>query len=313
MGDDVYGEDPTVRRLEEEVAGILGFEAALFVSSGTMGNNLAVKVWTRAGDEVLCEERGHSLDWELAGVAALCGVLVRPVRHLRGRVTPDHIARLARPSFYARSSVTLAITENTHNMAGGLVTTPADMAATIEAAHAAGMKLHVDGARLWNAAVALSCTEADLVRGADSVMVCLSKSLGAPVGSLFVAPRAAVEEARRWRKQWGGGMRQVGVLAAAGLVAVARRSRLAEDHEKARAIVKELSGVTVRVIEPETNIVVIADIGFGSARVMQTMSERGFRISTIDTTTVRLVTHQDVSHQECVAAGRALAEVIALG
>jgi threonine aldolase len=211
---------------------------------------------------------------------------------------------------WLQSKVSLVILENTHNMAGGTATAAATMTRSIEAAHAAGMRVHVDGARLWNAAVALEETEADLVRGADSVMAGLSKGLGAPVGSMFAASRDAVREARRWRKQWGGGWRQAGVLAAAGLVALDRRARLAEDHEKARRIADALRGTRANVVPPETNIVVI---GFDSDRavdVQNKVKERSIQISTVDPRTIRLVTHLDVTMDDCERAGQVLAETL---
>lgn len=310
VGDDVWGEDPTVRRLEERVADLLGFEAALFIPSGTMGNNLAIRLWTRPGDEVLCDARGHSFDWELAGAASLSGVLVRPVVTERGLVLPEHIAAAAKPRMWLQARTSLVILENTHNMAGGTAAGKTEMARSIDAARAASLRLHVDGARLWNAAVARGEKEADLVRGADSAMVGLSKGLCAPIGSLFAASRDAVTEARRWRKQWGGGWRQAGVLAAAGLVALDLRPRLAEDHAKARAMAEGLRGARAHVIPPETNILVVRLPGETAADVQRAANERGVRISIVDPRTIRAVTHLDVTTQECERAARALAEIL---
>jgi threonine aldolase len=310
VGDDVWGEDPTVQKLEGRVADLLGFEAALFVPSGTMGNNLAIRLWTRPGDEVLCDARGHSFDWELAGAAALSGVLVRPAATERGLVLPEHIAAAAKPRMWLQAKTSLVILENTHNMAGGTAAGRDEMSRSIRAARDASLRVHVDGARLWNAAVARGESEADLVRGADSAMVGLSKGLCAPVGSLFVASRDAVTEARRFRKQWGGGWRQAGVLAAAGLVALDLRPRLAEDHEKARRIAAALRGARARAIPPETNIVVVRLEDDRAADVVRAMGERGVRISTVDPRTIRLVTHLDVTIEECERAGSALAEVL---
>ncbi|MEO5762536.1 MAG: GntG family PLP-dependent aldolase, partial [Vicinamibacteria bacterium] len=207
VGDDVFGEDPTAIRLQDQVARMLGFEAGLFMPSGVMANEVAIRLWTRPGDEVLCDAHSHIVDYELSGMAALSGVTPRTVATVRGHVSAADVAASKRPQTYFRSEVTLLVLENTHNLAGGTVTTASDMQASIVAARELGLKVHVDGARLWNAAVALDCPPADLVRGADSAMVTLSKGLCAPVGSLLCSDRESIERARRVRKQLGGGMR----------------------------------------------------------------------------------------------------------
>jgi len=308
VGDDVFEEDPTAARLERQVAAMLGFEDALFMPTGVMANEVAIRLWTRPGDEVLCDAHSHIVDYELSGMAALSGVIPRTVVTERGHVTAEHVAASTRPRAYYRSEITLLVLENTHNLAGGTVTTADDMRKSIAAAHLTGLKVHVDGARLWNAAVALGVSPAELVRGADSAMVTLSKGLCAPVGSILCSSREATLRARRVRKQFGGGMRQIGHLAAAGIVAVETMvARLAEDHEKARrlaALAREAS--RARVVAPETNIVFV----HFDAPVAQTLGARleegGIRASVMGDKALRFVSHRDVTLDECEAAGRSL-------
>ena len=220
VGDDVFGEDPTVARLEARVAELLGFEAALFVPSGTMGNAIAIRVLTSRGDEVLVERRSHVVRYELSALSVLSGVMPRMVDAPAGHLTPDDRPGRRGPPAYYKSDVTLVVLENTHNLAGGTVLGAAESREVIAAAREAGFAIHVDGARIWNAAVALGVSPSALVAGADTVMTCLSKGLGCPVGSLVASSRTRIEKARRVRKLLGGGMRQAGVLAAAGLVAL---------------------------------------------------------------------------------------------
>ncbi|MBX7184504.1 MAG: PLP-dependent transferase [Vicinamibacteria bacterium] len=310
VGDDVFGEDPTAARLQERVAAMLGFEAALFMPSGVMANEVAIRLWTRPGDEVLCDAHSHVVDYELSGMAALSGVIPRTVTTERGHVTARDVAASKRPRTYFRSEITLLVLENTHNLAGGTVTTAADMQASINAARERGLKVHVDGARLWNAAVALGCGPAELVAGADSAMVTLSKGLCAPVGSILCADRDSIERARRIRKQFGGGMRQIGHLAAAGLVAVDTMvSRLAEDHEKARRLAEIASGAAaVRVTPPETNILFVHLETPKAQTIADRLLAGNIHASVMGDSALRFVTHKDVSLAECEAAGAAFAE-----
>ena len=310
VGDDVFEEDPTAIQLEQRVAAMLGFEAALFMPSGVMGNEVAIRLWTRPGDEVLCDAHSHVVDYELSGMAALSGVIPRAVVTERGHVTAREVAASKRPKTYFRSEITLLVLENTHNLAGGTVTTAEDMQASIEAARALGLKVHVDGARLWNAAVALGASPADLVRGSDSTMVTLSKGLCAPVGSLLCASREAVERARRIRKQFGGGMRQIGHLAAAGLVAVETMvSRLAEDHAKAKRLAALTSGARgARVSPPETNILFVYFDRPAAQDLANHLKRERVLASVMGESALRFVTHRDVSMEDCEAAGTALIE-----
>jgi threonine aldolase len=312
VGDDVYGEDPTVLRLQERVAGLLGFEAALWLPTGTMANEVAIRILTRPGQEVLVEERSHVVQMELAGMAVLSGVVPRVVRSDDGHLRADEIRAARRPPSYMRSSLGLVILENTHNFAGGTVADDGMMADAIAAAHEIGAHVHVDGARLWNAAIALGVPPSSLIAGADTAMVTLSKGLCAPAGSVLVSSRARIEEARSVRKQLGGGMRQVGILAAAGLVGVDTMvDRLAEDHGHAAVLAAALSRCRgVRVSPARTNIVVAELTGRGALEVAALLAGRGVLASTTDARTLRLVTHHDVSAEDCARAAEIVAETL---
>ena len=310
VGDDVFGEDPSAIRLETRVASMLGFESAIFMPTGVMANEVAIRLWTRPGDEVLCDAHAHIVDYELSGMAALSGVIPRTIVTARGHVLAKDIAAAKRPRSYFRSEITLLVLENTHNLAGGTVATAADMQASIATAHEHGLKVHVDGARLWNAAIALGCDLKDLVRGADSAMVTLSKGLCAPVGSILCADPEAIERARRIRKQFGGGMRQIGHLAAAGLVAVETMvSRLAEDHAKAKhlaEIAERAKGASV--VHPETNILFVHFNAPNAQHLGESLQNAGIRASVMGQSALRFVTHRDVTLEDCEVAGAALVE-----
>lgn len=313
VGDDLYCEDPTVNRLQETAAAILGFEAALFVPSGTMGNEIAIRLLTEPGQLVLAEERSHVIEYELAAMAALSGVMARPVRAPEGRLTPDLLREASKPRAFNRPAVGLVVLENTHNLAGGTVATVAEMRDAIEVSRELGFRVHVDGARLWNAAVALDVPLAELVRGADTVMVALSKGLCCPVGSLLLGSAERMERARRIRQLFGGGMRQAGVLAAPGLVALETMiPRLAEDHENAGLLAEALAQLPGVVVTPaRTNIVVARLQGRTAADVASALRVRGVLASAMDRTTLRLVTHHDVSREDCTRAALLLREALA--
>src|SRR5580698_8691778 len=237
VGDDVYGEDPTVNRLEKDAAEVFGREAAIFVPTGTMGNQIAIRLHTEHGQEVICEARAHVLDWEMAMMAAFSGCQARAVAAERGILTWQHIKPAISPKIYYRAQTGLISLENTHNMAGGTVTPLAVFEEIWAGAKEAGLPVHLDGARVFNAATALGLSVKELTRGFDTVMFCLSKGLGAPVGSMLVGSREAIDRARSFRKALGGGMRQAGVLAAAGLIALEEGpALLAEDHRNARVL-----------------------------------------------------------------------------
>jgi threonine aldolase len=308
VGDDVYGEDPTVNRLEQKAAEMLGMEAALFVPSGTMGNAIAVRLLTERGDEVLVERRSHVVRYELAGMSVISGVMPRMVDGAGGHLAPDQVRQAVSPHAYYKSDVKLVVLENTHNLGGGTVQAVAEQRAVIAAARECGFRVHLDGARLWNAAVALGVPPAALAEGADTVMTCLSKGLCAPAGSLVVSTRERIAEARRVRKLLGGGMRQAGVLAAAGLVALETLvPRLAEDHANARLLGAALAaGRGVKLAPVETNIVVAVLTGRTAPEAVAALRERGVLGTAMDTQTLRFVTHRDVSRPDCERAAAAI-------
>jgi threonine aldolase len=312
VGDDVYGEDPTVNRLQERAAEMLGFEAALFMPTGTMGNEVAIRLLTRPGQEVLLEERSHVARHEVGGMAVLSGVLARTLASPDGKLTPAMIREAGGPRAYYCPEVRLVILENTHNLAGGIVSSVEETRALLAACRECGFNVHLDGARLWNAAVALGVSLRELAAGADTVMVALSKGLCAPAGSLLASSRDRIQEARRIRKQLGGGMRQVGVLAAAGLVALETLiPRLAEDHANARLLAGALAGCRGVTVAPvATNIVVAVLEERRAAEAAARLAEEGVRASVMDPRTLRLVTHADVSRSDCEKAAAALTRVL---
>jgi threonine aldolase len=318
VGDDIYGEDPTVNRLEQRAAEILGKEAGLFVPTGTMGNVIAIKIHTEHGQEVVCESRAHILDWELSMTAWFAGCLVRPVYVEDGILTWTKLRDALRfPSPHCAPTGLIEI-ENTHNMAGGTVY-PMDVLQEICAnAHEHGIPVHMDGARIFNAACYLNRPVRELAAPADTVMFCLSKGLGAPVGSMLVGPAKAIERGRLYRKRLGGAMRQVGVLAAAGLIALEEMPhRLGEDHANARFLAGELAKLSGLKLHPErvqTNIVVfdVSDTGLNSAEFIARLKPHGVLMSEASTPReVRAVTHFDVSRGDCAQAAVAVAELLA--
>ncbi|HEU5233379.1 MAG TPA: GntG family PLP-dependent aldolase [Terriglobales bacterium] len=315
VGDDVYGEDPTVNRLEASAARIFGREAALFVPTGTMGNQIAIKVHTRPGQEIICEERAHILDWEMAMPALFSGCLIRTLRGEDGILTWSEIKNKIPSSSYARAQTGLIELENTHNMAGGAITAPEVTNEICRQAHDRGIPVHLDGARIFNAAVALGRPVAEVAGKVDSVMFCLSKGLGAPVGSMLVGSRKFIDQARSVRKALGGGMRQAGVLAAAGLIALEEMpNRLDEDHTNARWLAGSLADVPGIKIAPEkvrTNIVIfdISGTKLDSAAFLQRLKEKNVIASAVSQSLVRLVTHFDVTREDCEQAVEAIRAV----
>ena len=306
VGDDVYGEDPTVRALEERVAATFGHEAALFTATGSLANVLAVRGLVAPGQEVLCEAAAHIARAELGAHGAVSGITMRTWSHARGQVDLDALETLFAPDLGPFLVATAAVSvENSHNFAGGAVLPAGDLDALRAWADAKGVRVHLDGARIWNAHVATGVPLERYGAAADVLCVCLSKGLGAPVGSLVVGPADLLAEARVWRKRLGGGMRQAGILAAAGLYALDHHiERLAEDHEHAR-LLAEACGVDPATID--TNIVVVPSddaTGFVAAA-----RERGVLVSAVGARTVRLVTHLDVTREDAEAAALALAEL----
>ena len=314
VGDDVYGEDPTINKLEAAAAERFGREAAIFVPTGSMGNSIAIKLHTRPGQEVLCESRAHILDWEMAMVAQFSGCVTRTVAADRGILTWAHIKPAIAPKIYYKAQTGLISLENSHNMAGGTVTPLPVLEEIWAGAKASGLPVHLDGARVFNAAAALRIPVAELTRGFDTVMFCLSKGLGAPVGSMLVGSRALIDEARMVRKALGGGMRQAGVLAAAGLIALNEMTeRLVEDHANARLLAEAVAavpGVEIDMATVQTNIVIFTLTSGGAAEFVHALKERGVASSAIGTHQVRFVTHFDVSREDCEQAAKASVEVL---
>lgn len=315
VGDDVYGEDPTVNRLERDAAAMFCREAALFVPTGTMGNQIAIRLHTQHGQEVICEARAHVLDWEMAMAAAFSGCQLRPVAGERGVLTWDRIRQAIGPKIYYRAQTGLVCIENTHNMAGGTVTPLATMREICEGAHEAGLPVHLDGARIFNAAVSLGVSVAELTHGCDTVMFCLSKGLGAPAGSMLVGSREAMERARAFRKALGGGMRQVGVLAAAGLIALHQMTaRLADDHANARLLAEAIAAEPTAEIDlaaVETNIVIFDLRGDSDAAAFCAgLKAKGVLASAIGPRSIRFVTHYDVDRESCRSAAGIVVELL---
>jgi threonine aldolase len=314
VGDDVYGEDPTVNRLESDAAAMFGREAALFVPTGTMGNQIAIRLHTQHGQEIICEARAHVLDWEMAMTSAFSGCQLRAVEGERGVLSWDRIRQAVGPKIYYRAQTALICIENTHNMAGGTVTPLAAMREICEGAHEAGLPVHLDGARIFNASVVLSVGVAELTAGCDTVMFCLSKGLGAPVGSMLVGSKEAMERARNFRKALGGGMRQAGVLAAAGLVALHEMTaRLADDHANARLLAEAVAAEPNAEIDlgaVQTNIVIFSLRGGDANGFCQRLKEKGVLASAIGPDAVRFVTHFDVDREACARAAVVVAEAL---
>jgi threonine aldolase len=315
VGDDVYGEDPTVNRLEARAAEIFGREAAIFVPTGTMGNQIAIRLHTQHGQEVICEVRSHILDWEMAMMSAFSGCLPRTIAGERGVLTWSQIRAAIAPKIYYRAATGLISLENTHNMAGGTVTPLPIYEEIWQGAVDAGLPLHLDGARVFNAAVALGISVTDLTRGFDTVNFCLSKGLGAPVGSILVGSRALIDRARIYRKALGGGMRQAGILAAAGLIALEEGPlRLHEDHANARLLADAIAaceGADIDLPSVQTNIVFFTLKDGGDAPgLVATLKSEGILCSAIGSRAVRLVTHSDVSREQCERCAAVLVRLL---
>lgn len=317
VGDDVYSEDPTVNKLQDRAAELFGREAALFVPSGCMGNLLAIMGWTQRSNEVLCEQRAHVNLYELASMSAIAGVMPRAVPAPDGILTWELIEPVIREKIYYDSQTALVTLENTHNMHGGTVY-PTSVAEEIcERAHAMRLRVHLDGARIFNAAVALGKSVADITRKFDSVMFCLSKGLGAPVGSMLAGPREFIKQAHINRKMLGGGMRQAGVLAAAGLIALEESPKgLKRDHENAQLLALNLSAIRGIKIDPKrvfTNIVIfdVRETGRTAAEICDELGANNILCLSTDKYSVRMVTHCDVDRAGIDRAVAATADVLA--
>ena len=306
VGDDVYGEDPTVNLLQEKAAELFGKEAALFVPTGSMGNQIAVKLHTKQGDEVIIEERGHIFNYEMGTPAVVSGVMIRPVRAANdnGMLTWAEIestVHINQP-YYACPTGLICL-ENTHNFGGGSVMSAEQTSEICQKAHNLKLPVHLDGARIFNSAVAQFETVANLTKDVDSVQFCLSKGLGAPVGSMLLGKKDFIAEARSWRKRFGGGMRQVGILAAAGIIALEESPKVLHlDHENAKRLadgVANIKGISIDAEKVQTNIILFDVTGTGktSAEICGALKEENIFAIPFGKD-IRMVTHYDVSRED---------------
>jgi len=316
VGDDVFMEDPTVNRLQERAAQLFGREASLFVPSGSMGNLTCIIAHTRPGQEVICEGKGHIYNYEMAAMSAVAGTLPRVVSAEDGIMTWEQISRAIRPKAYSRSQTALISLENTHNMAGGTVYPTQLMHEICDRAHDAGIAVHLDGARIFNAATYLGEGVAEMTKKFDSIQFCLSKGLGAPVGSVIVGSKAFIERCRSIRKMLGGGMRQAGVIAAAGLIALEKGpKRLRIDHENAGLLAErlaEIPGIRINPAKVQTNIVIydIQKTGLSSADFLAGLARRKVLGVPVDAEKIRMVTHLDVDRKDVEEAVETIREML---
>jgi threonine aldolase len=310
VGDDVFGEDPTMNRLQERVASMFGKEAALFVPSGTMGNELAIKTHTQPGDEVIVDAESHIFVYETAGPSLLSGVQLRPLPSTNGVITAEQIGRAIRANIYYLPRTRLICIENTHGRSGGKVFPLTEIVAISRVAKDSGVRFHLDGARIWNASVATGIELRSYADCVDSLSVCFSKGLGTPIGSILIGTREFVETARKYRKIFGGGMRQVGILAAAALYALDHNvERLKEDHVKAKFFAGELSTIRTLAVDPaevETNMVIIETEKTGKSQeeVLLLLKEHGVLLTPERSSAVRAVMHLDVSMAQVKQAAK---------
>ena len=314
VGDDVYKEDPTINKLEEYTANLLGKEAALFVSSGVMGNQICLNVHTQPFDEVICESDAHIFQYESGSPAALSGIQLYPVKGNNGIISAEQVEPLIRPkSAYYMPRTKVVEVENTHNRAGGIIYPIEEIKKLKELVAKYNLKFHLDGARLWNASVETGIKVSEYASYFDSVSVCLSKGLGAPVGSVIAGSKEFITEAFRVRKAWGGGMRQAGILAAAGLYALQNNfDRLKDDNQKAKQLAKvinEIKSLEIDVENVQTNILIFKPVNISIEEALLKCKEKGLLLSVGQVGTLRAVTHLDVSFNDIEKAGRILKEV----
>jgi threonine aldolase len=305
VGDDVYSEDPTINRLEERTAELMEREAALYVPTGTMGNQIAIHLHTHPGSEVVAEAGSHIFNFEMGAMATLSGTLPRAIETADGILSPEQVEKAIQPRAGYRTPTSLVVLENSHNLAGGRVTSPERMAELIGVARGHGLPVHLDGARIHNAAAALGISAAELSAGCDTVMFCLSKGLGAPVGSILVGSADTIVEARRVRKMFGGGMRQAGIIAAAGLVALDEvMPLLGEDNRRAHTLAVGLADIPAVVLDPDTvdtNIVFFAlsgDSKMDAGTLAARLAEEGLLCHPLGGDSVRMVTHYHISDDD---------------
>ncbi|HHT48905.1 MAG TPA: low-specificity L-threonine aldolase [Firmicutes bacterium] len=316
VGDDVYGEDPTIHKLETIAAQIIGKEAALFVPSGTMGNQVAAMTHLSRGEEVILEAESHMFYYEVGGLALLSAAQTRTIPGKKGFMEPEAIAQAIRGEDLHFPRTGLLCLENTHNRAGGTVLTPAQIGAMAQIAHDRGVPVHLDGARIFNAATALGIDVRELTAPVDSVMFCLSKGLGAPVGSLLAGTKEFITKARKNRKVLGGGLRQAGILAAAGIIALEKMvDRLAEDHYRARLLAEDLANIPRLMIDPKafpTNILIcsVAKLGISAERFSALFAQHGILTNPTSPTEIRFVTHKDVSEAQIRITSNVINQIV---
>jgi threonine aldolase len=316
VGDDVFGEDPTVNALQEKVAHLLGKEASLFVPSGTMANQLSIKSHTQPGDEVIIELSSHPYNFEGGAGAALSGIQFQCLKGVRGILDASQIEEAIRPDDHHFPVTRLVCLENTHNRGGGSIYPIEKISEIYRLAKSKGLLLHLDGARLWNASVATGIKSEEYAQWADSVSVCLSKGLGAPIGSLVAGSKSFIDRVHRFRKMFGGGMRQAGIIAAAGIYALDHHiERLKDDHQNARRLavgLKEFKGVSIDPKHVETNIVIfdVSNTGMTGAQVGEAMKKEGVLIHAFSRTQIRLVTHLDITSEDIETALKAFEKIL---
>jgi threonine aldolase len=316
VGDDVLGDDPTVKKLEEIAAEKIGKESALFVPSGSMGNAICVKLWTKEGDEVIVEERSHIYNIELGNLSVISRVLPRPVPSRRGEMAPIDVERAIRKKGLTSNETSLICLENTHNFWSGAVVSVENFREIRKIAQRNNIKIHLDGARIFNASIAKKIPVTEWTSLVDSVMFCLSKGLSAPIGSIVAGSKEFIEEARRVRKLLGGGMRQVGVIASAGIVALQEMiERLEEDHILAKKLANglaEIKGVELDPKDVETNIIIfkIKRNGISAPKFVEMLKEKGILALSISEDEVRFCTHKDVNEKDVERALKACREIL---
>lgn len=316
VGDDVYGEDPTVNRLEERAAEVLGKEAGLFVPTGVMGNTIAIKVHTEHGQEIICDSRAHILNYELSMMAWFAGCVARAIPTSDGLLDWAKVQAEIRPLGPHAAPTGLIGVENSHNFGGGTVYKQSQLDEICDGAHAMGLPVHMDGARIFNASTALRIPVAEIAAKVDTVMFCLSKGLGAPVGSMLVGPRKLMDRGRLYRKRLGGGMRQAGILAAAGLIALEKMpARLVDDHANARMLADRLAAMPGIALDPagvRTNILLfdVAGTGLSASEFAARMHAAGVLVGAFGPTLVRIVTHYDAPIHACTVAAEKIQEML---
>lgn len=304
VGDDVYGEDPTVNKLQNRIAEMFGKESSLFVPSGTMGNEICIKAHTQPGDEIIVEQDSHIFVYETAAPSLLAGVQMTTIPGKSGSITVEQIKKAIRPKVYYLPPTKLICIENTHGRSAGSIVPLEEIKKIRELALGESIKMYLDGARIWNASVETGIPLNDYAKYFDSISVCFSKGLGAPIGSIIIGDQELIDSARRYRKIFGGGMRQVGILAAAALYAIDNNiTRLKEDHEKARYFAQQLSTfkqIAINLKEVQTNMVMvdISKIGKSQSEVLKLLRDKGLLLTPERATLIRAVTHLDVSMEQ---------------